>query len=124
MWGNMRFQPQPVTVSRRIAPPLAAAKLHVIVSDHADSQLMAFVMGIVHRIMTVPVKQYTVREPGIRAAPILMMDFDPITDGEVQSTPSTFAALSPQELQFPWREARIAPQSRSPYPTFCTSRCH
>jgi hypothetical protein len=74
MWGNMGFQPQPVTVSRRIAPPLAAAKLHVIVSDHADSQLMALVIGIVHRIMTVPVKQYTVRELGIRAASILLLE--------------------------------------------------
>jgi hypothetical protein len=71
--------------------------------------LMALVMGTVHRIMTVPVKQSQVREPVVRAVPILMMDFDPITTGEVQSTPSTLTALRPQELLFPWREARIPP---------------
>jgi hypothetical protein len=48
MWGNTGFRPEPVTVSRRITPLPAAAKLHVIVSDHADSQLMALVMGIMH----------------------------------------------------------------------------
>ena len=113
MWGNMGFQQQPVAVRRRITPPPAAAKLHMIVSDYADSQLIALVMDTAHRIMAVPVKQYTIREPGVRAVPILMMDFDPIIDGEAQFTPSTFAALSPQELLFPWREARIPPQSQS-----------
>src|SRR5262249_21098357 len=76
--------------------------------------LMALVMGTVHRIMTVPVKQSKVREPVVRAVPILMMDFDPITAGEVQSTPFTFTALRPQELLFLWREARISPQSQAP----------
>ena len=48
MLGNTGSQPQPVTVSRRIPPLPAAAKLHLSVSDHADSQLMAYVIGIVH----------------------------------------------------------------------------
>ena len=84
MWGNMGLQQQPVAVRRRIAPPPAAAKLYMIVSDYADSQLIALVMDTTHRIMTVPVKHYTIREPGVRAVPILMMDFDPI--GQVRIT--------------------------------------
>jgi hypothetical protein len=77
--------------------------------------LMALVMGTVHRIMTVPVKQSQVREPVVRAVPILIrMDFDPITADEVQSTPSTLTALRPQESLFPGREVRIPPQSPAP----------
>jgi hypothetical protein len=36
--NKMALQEQLVTVRKRIAPPPAAAKLHVIVSDHAASQ--------------------------------------------------------------------------------------
>jgi hypothetical protein len=61
--------------------------------------LMALVMGTMHRIMTVTVEQHKVREPMIRAVPIPMMNFHPILSGEVQSTPSTFAALDPQEFR-------------------------
>ena len=60
--------------------------------------LMARVMGTVHPIMTVAVKQHQVGEPRIGAVLILMMHFEPITCCEVQPTRSTFAALSPQEL--------------------------
>jgi hypothetical protein len=76
--------------------------------------LMALVMGTVHRLMTVTVKQHKVREPIIRAGPIPMMDFHPIMCGEVQSTPSTLAALDPQEFLRLWRKARIPPQPQAP----------
>jgi hypothetical protein len=56
---------------------------------------MALVMGTMHRIMTVTVKQLKVGEPRVRAVPILMMHFDPVMCGEVQSTSPTFAALFP-----------------------------
>jgi hypothetical protein len=75
--------------------------------------LMALVMGTVHRIMTVTVKQHKVREPMIRAVPILM-NFHPIIGGEVQSTPSTLAALDPQACLRLWRKARIPPQPQAP----------
>jgi hypothetical protein len=71
--------------------------------------LMALVMGTMHRIMTVTVEQHKVHEPVIRAVPIPMMNFQPIIGGEVQSTPSTCAALNPQEFLLLWREARIPP---------------
>jgi hypothetical protein len=76
--------------------------------------LMALVMGTMHRIMTVTVEQHKVREPMIRTVPIPMMHFHPIICGEVQSTPSTFAALDPQEFLLLWREARIPPQPQAP----------
>ena len=57
--------------------------------------LMALVMGTVHPIMTVTVKQHEVGEPIVCVVLILMMHFGPITYCEVQSTPSTFAALYP-----------------------------
>jgi hypothetical protein len=56
---------------------------------------MARVMGTVHRIMTVTVKQLKVGEPIVRAVPILMMHFEPVMCGEVQSTAPTSAALFP-----------------------------
>ena len=43
--------------------------------------LMARVMGTVHRIMTVAMKQHKVGNPGVCAVPILMMDFEPIICG-------------------------------------------
>jgi hypothetical protein len=46
--------------------------------------LMARVMGTVHPIMTVAVKQHQVGEPRIGAVRILMMHFEPITCCEVQ----------------------------------------
>jgi hypothetical protein len=48
--------------------------------------MMARIMGTVHRIMTVVVKQHKVGDPIVRAVPILMMDFDPITRGTGQVT--------------------------------------
>jgi hypothetical protein len=57
--------------------------------------LLARVMGTVHRIMTVTVKEHKVGESMVHAVRILMMDFDPITGGEIQTTSSTFAALHP-----------------------------
>jgi hypothetical protein len=50
----------------------------------------------------------------VRAVRILMMGFDPITCGAVQTTSSTFAALHPQERLFPRRKARRASQSQAP----------
>jgi hypothetical protein len=76
--------------------------------------LMARVMGTVHRIMTVTVAQHKVGEPRVRAVPILMMHFDPITGGDVQSTSPTCAVLPPQECLFPRRKARIPSQSQAP----------
>jgi len=60
--------------------------------------LMARVMGTVHRIMTVAMKQHKVGNPVVCAVPILMMDFTSILCGEIQVTPPTFPALSLQEL--------------------------
>ena len=54
---------------------------------------MARIMGTVHRIMTVAVKQHKVGDPVVRVVPVLMMNFDPILRGEVQTTPATLAAL-------------------------------
>jgi hypothetical protein len=76
--------------------------------------LMALAMGTMHRVMTVTVKQHKVHEPVIRAVPIPMMNFHPIIGGEVQSTPSTCAALNPQAFLLWWREARIPPQPQAP----------
>jgi hypothetical protein len=45
--------------------------------------LMAHVMGTVHRIMTVAMKQHKVGNPVVCAVPILMMDFEPIFCGKV-----------------------------------------
>jgi hypothetical protein len=45
--------------------------------------LMARVMGTVPRLMTVTVKEHKVGEAMVHAVRILMMDFDPITGGEI-----------------------------------------
>jgi hypothetical protein len=53
--------------------------------------LMARVMGTVHCIMTVAMKQHKVGNPVVCAVPILMMDFEPIICGKVEVTPPTFS---------------------------------
>jgi hypothetical protein len=60
--------------------------------------LMARVMGTVHRIMTVAMKQHKVGNPVVCVVPILMMDFAPIIRGKGEVTPPTFTVLSLQEL--------------------------
>src|SRR5262249_59684359 len=76
--------------------------------------LMARVMGTVHRIMTVAVKQHKVGTLVVRAVPILMMDFEPILRGKGQATPSTFPVLSLQELLVLWWKAGIVAEAQAP----------
>jgi hypothetical protein len=60
--------------------------------------LMAHVMGTMHRIMTVAMKQHKVGNPVVCVVSILLMDFEPIIRGKVEMTPPTFTVLSLQEL--------------------------
>jgi len=76
--------------------------------------LMARVMGTVHRIMTVAVKQHKVGTLVVRAVPILMMDFEPILRGKGQATPSTFPVLSLQELLVLGWKAGIVAEAQAP----------
>jgi hypothetical protein len=73
--------------------------------------LMARVMGTVHRIMTVAMKEHKVGNPVVCAVPILMMDFEPIFCGKVQMTPPTFTVLSLQEPLVLWRQAGIVSEA-------------
>src|SRR5262249_43349699 len=76
--------------------------------------LMARVMGTVHRIMTVAVKQHKVGTLVVRAVPILMMGFEPILRGKGQATPSTFTVLSlPELLVLWWKAGIVVPRGRS-----------
>ncbi len=60
--------------------------------------LMTPVMGTMHGIMTMAMKEHKVGHLIVRVVPILMMDFTSILCGEIQVTPPTFPALSLQEL--------------------------
>jgi hypothetical protein len=73
--------------------------------------LMARVMGTVHRIMTVAMKEHKVGNPVVCAVPILMMDFEPIFCGKVQVIPPTFTVLSLQESLVLWRQAGIVSEA-------------
>jgi hypothetical protein len=75
---------------------------------------MARVMGTVHRIMTVAMKQQKVGNPVVCAVPILMMDFEPIICGKVEVTPPTLTVLSLQELLVLRWQAGIVAEAQAP----------
>ena len=50
---TLALQPHTVMVRKRIAPLPAVAKLYVTVADHAVFNLTVYVMGTMHRIMSI-----------------------------------------------------------------------